>query len=91
MSFERLLTFQGETLKISEWVERTGLKYSTIVARLAINWPVEKVLMTPCRKWQKSKERIQKEKEEEEEKTGYLSPLKSFMDTEEGGNQGLVI
>lgn len=90
MSFERLLTFQGETLKISEWAERTGLKYSTIIARLAMKWPVEKILTKPCRNWQKSKERIQKEVEDKEDEE-YLSPLKSFLDTEEGGNQGLII
>jgi hypothetical protein len=39
-----LLTFQGITLCMAEWSERTGIKVATIQRRLKSNWPIEAVL-----------------------------------------------
>lgn len=41
------LTYGVETLTVSQWAERTGMKRSTIVARIAKGWSVEKVLTEP--------------------------------------------
>jgi hypothetical protein len=43
------LTFNGETLALSEWSERTGINYRTLQDRLVNGWSVEKALTTPCR------------------------------------------
>lgn len=42
-----LLTFQGRTKCIAEWVEETGLKCSTISERLRRGWSVEETLTSP--------------------------------------------
>lgn len=41
------LTFNGETLCVSEWAERIGLKHETLRGRLSRGWSVEKALTTP--------------------------------------------
>lgn len=38
------IAFKGETLSAIEWAERTGIKSSTIRARIARGWPIERVL-----------------------------------------------
>jgi len=47
MSFERKLTYRGETLSVAEWSRKIGLKDKTIYMRLNAGWPVEKVLERP--------------------------------------------
>jgi len=41
------LNFNGETLCISEWADRTGLRHETIRSRLNRGWSIEKTLSTP--------------------------------------------
>ena len=52
-----LLTFNGETLHMAEWSRKTGLLVPAIRYRLAIGWPIDKVLGLPVqsRKQRKSK------------------------------------
>jgi hypothetical protein len=46
----RFLTYKGETLCITEWAERKGLKNSTLWRRLFKHrWDVERALNTPVR------------------------------------------
>jgi hypothetical protein len=45
----RMLTFQGRTLCITEWAEEIGIADSTIAARLKNGWSTEKALTTPVR------------------------------------------
>lgn len=40
----RFITFQGETLCIKDWAERSGVKYTTLLQRLKYKWPLEKAL-----------------------------------------------
>ena len=40
----RMLTYQGETLCVAAWAERTGLSSVRILKRLRLGWPVEKTL-----------------------------------------------
>lgn len=47
MSFERMLTYKGETLSVAEWSRRTGLKDNIIHMRLRAGWSVEKTLEKP--------------------------------------------
>lgn len=43
----RLVTYKGETLCLSEWAERVGLKVHTLYRRIAIvGWPIEEALTT---------------------------------------------
>lgn len=48
---EHLITFNGETHNILEWSKITGIERSTIHARLAYGWTIEKTLTTPNRKY----------------------------------------
>lgn len=47
MVSNRLLTYQGQTLCIAEWAERTGLSRPTIEGRLLNGWSVEDTLSFP--------------------------------------------
>lgn len=40
------LTFEGETMTISQWAKRKGIKRTTIQERVRMGWPVEKILGT---------------------------------------------
>lgn len=42
-----LLSFNGKTLSVAQWVRDTGLPRTTILGRLGRKWSVEKTLMTP--------------------------------------------
>lgn len=46
-SDNHLLTWQGRTACIAEWVEITGLPFDRILRRLRDGWSVEKALSTP--------------------------------------------
>lgn len=46
-SNNRLLTVDGETLPVSVWAERSGLKASTIYARVAKGWPHDAAVKEP--------------------------------------------
>lgn len=43
------LTYNGTTLPMAEWCEKTGLSYSAVRLRLERGWDVEKTLTTPKR------------------------------------------
>lgn len=53
----RLLTVDGQTLSMAEWSERTGLKISTIWARIAKGWPESVAVTTPLITERKGKPR----------------------------------
>jgi len=40
----RMLTFQGQTMCVSEWGRLLGIPKNTLLNRLKKNWPIEKVL-----------------------------------------------
>lgn len=46
----RPLTFQGETMNMSQWAQRLGLKPDLIHYRLKIGWSVERALTAPLRR-----------------------------------------
>ena len=48
-----LLTWQGETLCITAWAERLGVRSHTLAARLKRGWSVEDALFVPVIKGQK--------------------------------------
>jgi hypothetical protein len=45
----RMVTFRGETLTVAAWCERTGLRTSTLVARLNAGWSAEDALTKQLR------------------------------------------
>lgn len=47
-SRNHLVTARGVTATLAEWIERTGLKWSTLWYRIDCGWPVEKALFTPA-------------------------------------------
>lgn len=49
------LTYKGETLPIVGWAERTGIKPSTLYARLDYGWDVGRAITTPVQKRQQRK------------------------------------
>ena len=42
-----LLTWNGETLTLAEWSQRTGIRVNTLLQRCRKGWSVEQVLTTP--------------------------------------------
>lgn len=46
--FNHILTFNGESLCVSEWAYRRGLATTTITARLRLGWPIENALTVPA-------------------------------------------
>jgi hypothetical protein len=48
-STNRLITWDGKTLCLSEWAELTGFRSGTIANRLNLGWPVERALTAPIR------------------------------------------
>jgi hypothetical protein len=46
----RLISFQGQVLTMSEWSRRTGIPVHTIRSRIKYNWDIERVLTTRPRK-----------------------------------------
>lgn len=49
-SRNRLLTYQGETLTMSEWADKLGITYSTILHRVQREWSMERIVNTPQRR-----------------------------------------
>lgn len=46
----RLLTFRGETLSVTEWAERLGIKQTVLSSRInEYGWPIGKALTTPVK------------------------------------------
>lgn len=43
----KTLEYDGETLTLSEWAERSTLPYSVIYARLRLGWEPERIFTTP--------------------------------------------
>jgi len=46
-TFCKYFTFNGETLTISQWADKIGIKYSTLYQRLLNGWAINKALYTP--------------------------------------------
>ena len=44
------ITYNGETLTISQWARKIGLKPSTLNVRIRSGWSIEKALTTPLQK-----------------------------------------
>jgi hypothetical protein len=47
----QFVTCGNETLTLTQWAERTGIKYKTLCKRLNSGWPVEQALTQPVRRW----------------------------------------
>ena len=48
---QRLLTYAGRTLGLSEWARELGIQRQTLSLRLATGWSVKDALSTPPGKW----------------------------------------
>lgn len=46
----RLLTWAGETMTVTDWAERLGVSPGTIRSRIRYGWPVERIFTEPFRK-----------------------------------------
>lgn len=44
----KLYTYNGETLTLQEWSERTGLRFTTLSSRMSDHWPLERALTEPA-------------------------------------------
>lgn len=44
-----VITYDGETLPLTEWSARTGIAYGVLNSRLASNWTPERILTTPVK------------------------------------------
>lgn len=55
-SYNRLYTYNGETLSVMQWAEKSGIHPNMIYKRLNRGWNIEKTLTTKSlRKWGKTK------------------------------------
>ena len=55
-SYTRLYTYNGETLSIMQWAEKTGIHPNMLYKRLYRGWNIEKALETKSlKKWGKTK------------------------------------
>ncbi len=45
--FAHGITYNGETLTLSEWARRVGIKHGALFSRLRNGWTVEEALTTP--------------------------------------------
>lgn len=53
-SQNHLITYNGQTMTITEWAEYLNIKRATLYSRiLEYGWPVEKAINTSTRKWEK--------------------------------------
>lgn len=43
------LTLNGETLKLSDWAKRLGIRHATLLSRLSRGWSAERILTQPVR------------------------------------------
>jgi hypothetical protein len=43
----RLLTFQGQTLNLTQWGAQTGIHKDAIRSRINLGWSIEKALTAP--------------------------------------------
>lgn len=53
-STNKHLTFNGLTLTLSQWADKTGIYYNTIRQRIARQWPIERILTEPTRTYPKA-------------------------------------
>lgn len=54
-SQNRMITFNGLTLCMTEWAERTGIARKNIDARLSLGWSVRRTLTTTTAKYPKNR------------------------------------
>lgn len=47
----KFVTFRGETLCVSHWARRLGIRQDTLSYRLRKGWPIEKALTTPVKEY----------------------------------------
>lgn len=47
---DRLITFDGETLTMKQWADRTGISVANIASRLNQDWTIERALTQPIGK-----------------------------------------
>ena len=59
-SYNRLYTYNGETLSIMQWAEKTGIHPNMLYKRMARGWSIEEALKTKSlTKWGKRNEQSQ--------------------------------
>ena len=55
-SYNRLYTYEGETLSITQWAEKTGIHPNMLYKRLGRGWSIKKAITTKSlTKWGKTK------------------------------------
>lgn len=47
----RLITYKWETLNVTQWCERYGIKRDMFFKRLRRDWPIEKIFTKPKKKY----------------------------------------
>lgn len=48
-AFVRMVTFQGETLCLTDWASKVGIDFKTLYSRLSYGWSIELALTTPIK------------------------------------------
>lgn len=93
MTFERILTYKGETLTVTEWSKRVGITNKTLFMRLKAGWSIEKTLEWPIHgnaNLKRSKDISWEEKKKEQDLIrSYLKTQSS--DVEESREEGDIL
>lgn len=76
------VTYQGESLTISQWAKRTGLPDLTIRGRLRLGWNAERALTTPSRRPRQRHDRGVGRASERHAGTGALPAAKTSAELE---------
>lgn len=59
-SYTRLFSYDGETLSIMQWAEKTGIHPNMLYKRINRGWNIEKAIKTKSlRKWGKTNEQLE--------------------------------
>lgn len=83
MSTEKsMLTHNGETLSITEWAKRTGLKDKTIFMRIRSGWTVERALERPLQHGFLAHERVRKDRKSETERAEERRQIREWLRTQ---------
>ena len=48
----RLVSYNGKTMTVSQWAEISGIRYDTLLSRIKVlKWDIEKAIKTPVKKY----------------------------------------
>ena len=50
-STNHFITYNGITDTVANWARRSNMSYATLISRVKLGWPTERLFIPPTRKW----------------------------------------